>query len=150
MIVCLNYAFADRKVQRAGKWAVTEQQYSEAKYPTYCNGAGIIFTRKGREKEPSFDKSKSLQILLNLSYMPKFWTRSAAEKILMESAKTRSFVIDDVFISGVLRRKTNISIYHNKAIFMGNVEWQLKYLYQAEASIQAERAKNEYLKNHAG
>ena len=47
MVICLNYAFVNQIVRRTGKWKVTKDQFSGDKYPAGCNGAGIIFTRKG-------------------------------------------------------------------------------------------------------
>ena len=81
MIVCLNYAFIDKDVLRWGKWKVTAAQYNVRKYPNFCNGAGIAFTRQ------------------------------AAKKILMKSAETKPFHLDDVYISGILRRKANVPLF---------------------------------------
>ena len=42
---------------------------------------------------------------------------SAAEVILEASMKTRQLQLDDVFISGILRRKTKTRLYHKKAVY---------------------------------
>ena len=47
MVVCLNYPFINKDVLRRGKWKVTNDQYDVQKYPNFCNGAGIAFTRQG-------------------------------------------------------------------------------------------------------
>ena len=47
MVVCLNYAFINKDVLRRGKWKVTKDQYDVQKYPNFCNGAAIAFTRQG-------------------------------------------------------------------------------------------------------
>ena len=54
MVVCLDHAYSDAKVERKGKWGVKKQEYNAKKYPTYCNGAGIVFTRKGTGIELQF------------------------------------------------------------------------------------------------
>ena len=59
---------------------------SSSTYPAYCIGPAIGFTRK-------------------------------AAQVILDTAKvTKSFKIDDVFISGVLRYKAKLPIVHCRAI----------------------------------
>ena len=50
MIVCLNWVYINARVLREGKWKVTQDQYNFEKYPNYCAGAGIAFSRQGTDK----------------------------------------------------------------------------------------------------
>lgn len=73
-------------VMRHGKWGVTREEYNRDTYPAYCIGPAIGFTRK------------AAQVILNTAKM------------------TKSYKIDDVFISGVLRYKAHLPIIRHKAV----------------------------------
>ena len=101
MIVCLNWVFIDKDVLRRGKWAVPRDQYDVEKYPNFCNGAGIAFSRQGTDKIHFYHLYEFVLLAVE-----------AARKILIESSETEPFHLDDVYISGILRKKANISLYH--------------------------------------
>ena len=46
--MCLSRVNVNSKVLRWGKWNMSEEQYSVERYPNFCNGAGIAFTRPGK------------------------------------------------------------------------------------------------------
>ena len=79
----------------------------------------------------------------------------AAEKILEASKNTRPLKLDDVLISGILRRKTGISLYHTRTVYTPNVPWDARWLAELEekeeneARIKAQKdAKLDYVKKH--
>ena len=74
------------KVMRNGKWGVSREEYNRTTYPAYCIGPAIGFTRQ------------------------------AAEVILKAAKVTKSYKIDDVFISGILRYKAQLPIIRYKAV----------------------------------
>ena len=62
--------------------------YNADFYPNYCTGPGMAFSRSG------------------------------AQEILDVSKYTKSFDLDDVYISGILRFKQGLPLYHFKAVYV--------------------------------
>ena len=79
MIVCLNWVFIDKYVPRRGKWRVTRDQYDVQKYPNFCNGAGIAFSRQGTDKSHNYNIYEFVLLAVE-----------AARKILIESSGDRA------------------------------------------------------------
>ena len=71
------------------------------------------------------------------------------------SQNTTSLKLDDVFISGILRRKTGTSRYHTRTVYTPNVPWDARWLKELEekeaneAKAKADsKAKLDYVKKH--
>lgn len=56
----------------------------------------------------------------------------AAERIADASGKTRQLKLDDVYISGILRRKTGTSLYHMRAVYAPNTPFDAPLLAKLE------------------
>ena len=99
MVICLNSAMVEKQVIRrryrtGSKWSVTKAEYENYVYPNFCSGPGTAYTRR------------------------------AAEKLLKTSELTRSFVLEDVYINGILRRKAKIELYHMLTVPVPSLSWQ--------------------------
>ena len=80
-----------RRYRTGSKWSVTKEDYENDIYQNFCNGPGTAHTRK------------------------------TAEKIAKLSDSTRSFVLEDVFINGILQRKADIGIYFLQTIYVPKI-----------------------------
>ena len=58
---------------------------------------------------------KSLSNSLNFRF------RKAAQEILETSRLTKTFPIDDVYLSGILRVKRGLPLYHEKAVYVADL-----------------------------
>lgn len=79
-VQCLHMIQNKARVMRRGKWQVDKAIYPLEYYPQICTGAGILIPNR------------------------------AADMLYKISKQTKSFPIDDVFISGILRLKIGLSI----------------------------------------
>ena len=95
MVVCLNWVNINDTVLREGKNKVFQDEYDAEKYPAFCNGPGIAYSREGTDKN-------WLALLVENGVFTRY---KAAEKILIESAATEPFRLEDVYFSGILRRR---------------------------------------------
>ena len=121
MVICLNSLMIKKKVIRrryrtGSKWSVTKDEYENDVYPNFCNGPGAAYTR------------------------------TAAEKISQLGDITKSFVLEDVFVNGILRRKADIAIYFLQTIYVPNLSWQRDKVefFQLEEKLRQE--KEAYIK----
>ena len=78
-----------------------------------------------------------------------------AEQVLEASQNTRTLKLHDIYISGILRRKTGLSLYQTRTIYTPGVSWDARWLAELEekeandAKIQAQNdAKLDYVKKH--
>lgn len=82
LIVC--HKMSDNSIvirRRTSKWRVSKKEYGEKFYPGYCFGYAIIYTN------------------------------SAVRKIYRQAQNETSFFwVDDIYVSGVLRQRSNVSI----------------------------------------
>ena len=81
IIRCLHQLQPKPRALRSGKWKVRTDQYSNERYPASCTGPAILMSNR-------------------------------AVKILHDTAQSteEDFPIDDIFISGILREKSNLKI----------------------------------------
>lgn len=79
-ISCLDWKSAKPDRNKNSKWYVTRQEYAPDKYPHYCSGFFLLMT------------ADVIRPLYNASFHNKF------------------FWIDDVWMTGILREKTNVTI----------------------------------------
>ena len=58
----------------------------------------------------------------------------AAERIADASSKSRQLKLDDVYISGILRRKTNTNLFHARTVYAPNTAFDAPLLKKLEDS----------------
>ena len=79
-IQCIHMIQNRARAMRRGKWAVSWDTYPAEYYPKVCTGAGYVMSR------------------------------DALAKLLRVAQTTTRFPIDDVYITGILRAKTDIPL----------------------------------------
>lgn len=79
-------------VLREGKWATSLEEYPEDNYPTHCGGFAIIYPR---------------DVILSL---------------YTEAQRTRFFWVDDVFVSGICAKKSNITHIGIERLILSNTD----------------------------
>ena len=87
---CIHSIQNNAHVMRRGKWAIDRELYGAEFYPQVCTGAGYLIPNR------------------------------AAAKIFNMAKVTKSFPIDDVFITGILRVKSGIEILPPGVFRSGN------------------------------
>jgi hypothetical protein len=90
LIICTEVIKPKPKRSYRSKWRVSFEEYSEKFYPNYCSGFSIFYTADV--------VSKLYNLIQNLSY---FW-------------------IDDVHITGIVRKKINVPITQSDSLFLNS------------------------------